>query len=329
MDIRQLRVLRLVLDTGSVSEAARLLNISQPAVSKTIALVESEMDLRLFERVQGRLIPTTQVHALCSDIDRLLADLASVKQTVRELRDGKRGQVKIAATPTVTASVLPAAIASFRKSNPSVEFVVVATSTPNVVGLVARNEVELGACQPSSGDPYVESTDLCRGDVLCLMPVGHPLSRLKRVRPADLAAFDLISFTQSEPTGARIAEAFRSEGLRFRVSVEVNQSLTACSLVESGLGIGLIDSFFPLGTSFPNIVARPFSPTIPIRVQIMSSQQRLLSPLASAFRDELRATAKQWCSQNEAGRPMTGKSFAPGMRTRPASSTRRSARTSR
>jgi len=294
MDIRQLRVLRTVLQTGSVSAAARTLNISQPAVSKTLSVIEDEMDVRLFERMNGRLIPTPQIHALCPDIDRLLADFALVKQTARELRDGKRGRITIASPPTGTASIVPLAIQSFRQQHPLVEFTIKATTTPEVVEMVARNEAEIGICQPSSGDAYVQATDLCSGVVMCIMRADDELCRLKYVRSSDLADREIITFPVTEPTGARIFEAFKRDGHRLRPYADVNQSLTACAMVMAGIGVGLVDSFLPLKSAFPGIVARPYSPAIVLRIQMMTSVQRVLSPIANAFRDELIGAAKKW-----------------------------------
>lgn len=294
MDIRQLRVLRAVLQTGAVGAAARTLNISQPAVSKTLAAIEQEMDLRLFERINGRLVPTMQSHALSPDIDRILADFALIKQTARQLRDGHRGRVTIAVPPTVSASVIPLAIKSFHETHQAVEFAVTATTTRGVVDLVARNEVEIGVCQPSSGESSVQAQDLCTGKVICIVPRHHKLAALKQIRPDHLADQELISVPLSEPTGARISEAFQAEGLRLRLAAEVNQSLTACAMVMAGLGVALVDSFLPVKTAFPGVIARPFSPAISLRIQLMTSNHRVLSPLAIAFREELVAVAKNW-----------------------------------
>lgn len=294
MDIRQLRVLRTVLQTGAVSAAARALNVSQPAVSKTLAVIEEEMDLRLFERINGRLVPTMQSHALCPDIDRILADFALIKQTARQLRDGHRGRVTVAAPPTMSSSVIPLAIKSFRRTHHAVEIGVTATTTRGVVDMIARNEAEIGVCQPSSGEVSVQAEDLCTGMVICIMPRNHKLAALKHIRPGNLADQELVSFPLSEPTGARIAEAFQGEGLRLRLAAEVNQSFTACAMVMAGLGVALVDSFLPIRTAFPGIVAKPFSPAISLRIQLMTSNHRVLSPLAIAFREELIAVAKSW-----------------------------------
>jgi DNA-binding transcriptional LysR family regulator len=294
MDIRQLRVFRTILRTGSVGQAARELHISQPAVSKTLAAIEHEMDLRLFERTNGRLVPTMQAHALCPDIDRILADFALVKQTARELRTGYRGRVTIACPPTMSASVVPWAVAGFRRSHPFVEFTVTATTTRDVIEMIARNEAEIGICQPSSGQVLVRAADLCSGAVICIMLKDHALAERKHVSPTDLAEHDIVSFPLSEPTGARIAEAFKNEGLRLRVAAEVNQSLTACAMVMAGMGVAMVDSFLPIRTAFPGIVFRPFSPAIALQVQLMTSSNRVLSPLALAFRDELKTAAKNW-----------------------------------
>lgn len=294
MDVRQLRVLRTVLQTGAVGAAARALNVSQPAVSKTLAAIEEEMGLRLFERINGRLVPTMQSHALCPDIDRILSDFALIKQTARQLRDGHRGRITIAAPPTLSASVIPLAIKSFQRTHRAVEFAVTATTTRGVVDMVARNEAEIGICQPSSGESSVQAHDLCTGMVNCIIPRDHPLAALKNLRPENLADQDLISVPLSEPTGTRISEAFQAEGLRLRLVAEVNQSFTACAMVMAGLGIALVDSFMPIKAAFPGIIAKPFAPVISLRVQLMTSNHRVLSPLAIAFREELISVARTW-----------------------------------
>ena len=96
MDIRQLKVVEAVYKAGSVTAAAHVLHVSQPAISKTIRQVEEETGLVLFENVNGRLVATEQAHSLIPVIERLMSGHESVKQRIEDLRTGRRGLVKIA-----------------------------------------------------------------------------------------------------------------------------------------------------------------------------------------------------------------------------------------
>jgi DNA-binding transcriptional LysR family regulator len=203
------------------------------------------------------------------------------------MRDGQVGYISVAATPTLASTLLPAAIASFARHHPNVRFKLVAGSTAATVSRVAHNEAEVGIAQPSSGDASVRTMDLCQRPVMCVVNKAHKLSRVRQIKPGDLATERLISFGADTPTGAQVADMFRREGANYRLAVETNQSVVACALVSSGLGVAIVDSFMTLEKSFPNIVYKAFRPTIELHVQIMTSSSRPLSPLAAAFCKEL------------------------------------------
>jgi DNA-binding transcriptional LysR family regulator len=283
MDLRQLRVIATVCETGSVTAAARLLHVSQPAISKTIRQVEELTGLVLFDLIDGRLIPTEQAHALLPLIDRLMSSHESVKQRVEDLRTGRRGLIKIASAPSLTSTLLAEAIRNFRSFRPFVELKILATSTRTIVELVARNEVDIGICQPSSGDSSVNTRLISTGQVICAMPKGHQLASNSVITPSELEQEDLITFPESEPTGARILEAFVTEGVRLRRVIEVNQSYGACSFANQGLGIALVDSFIHAKGHFPKLVVRPFRPEIQVRTHMLTSSIRPLSPISEDF----------------------------------------------
>jgi DNA-binding transcriptional LysR family regulator len=283
MDIRQLKVVEIVCKTGSVTETARILNVSQPAISKTIRQVEEETGLVLFENIQGRIFPTEQVQALLPVIERLMSGHENVKQRVEDLRSGRRGLIKIATAPSLTSTVLAEAIRRFREERPFVEFKVSATSTREVVGRVARNEVDIGTCQPSSGDSAVTARLMAVGTVICVMPKEHRLATKAAISPADLEDEEVITFPDSEPTGARVSEAFITAGIRLKRAVEVNQSYGACAFASQGLGIALVDSFIHAKGNFPTLAVRPFEPDIRIQTHMLVSSIRPISALAEQF----------------------------------------------
>jgi DNA-binding transcriptional LysR family regulator len=287
MNFRQLKLLRTMLQLGSVSETGKALYISQPAVSKSLSQIEADLGMTLFHRANGRLIATPQAQALLPDLERIVGDIATLHHLAETMRDGQVGYISVAATPTLASTLLPAAIASFARHHPNVRFKLVAGSTAATVSRVAHNEAEVGIAQPSSGDASVRTMDLCQRPVMCVVNKAHKLSRVRQIKPGDLATERLISFGADTPTGAQVADMFRREGANYRLAVETNQSVVACALVSSGLGVAIVDSFMTLEKSFPNIVYKAFRPTIELHVQIMTSSSRPLSPLAAAFCKEL------------------------------------------
>jgi DNA-binding transcriptional LysR family regulator len=287
MNFRQLKLLRTMLQLGSVSETGKALHISQPAVSKSLIQIEADLGMTLFHRGNGRLVATPQAQVLLPELERIVGDIAAVHRLAETMRDGQAGYISVAAAPTVASTLLPTAIASFARHHPNVRFKVIAGSTATIVDCLARNEAEVGIAQPASGDASVRTTDLCQRPVMCIVNKAHPLSHLRQIRPGDLATERLISFGGDTPTGAQVADMFRREGIAYRLAVETNQSVVACALVSSGLGVAIVDSFLTLEKVFPNVVYLPFQPRIELRVQIMTSGSRPLSPLAAAFCKEL------------------------------------------
>lgn len=294
MDIRQLKVVETLCKTGSVTETARILNVSQPAISKTIRQVEAATGLELFKNLQGRIFATDQVQALLPVIERLMSSHENVNERIEDLRSGRRGLVRIATAPSLTSTILAEAIKLFRKERPFVELKVIATSTREVVGKVARNEVDIGMCQPSSGDAAVTARLMASGTVICVLPKEHRLARNSTISPVDLQNEDIIAFPDSEPTGARVSEAFVTAGIRLRRAVEVNQSYGACAFASQGLGIALVDSFIHARGHFPTLAVRPFAPETRIQTHMLVSSIRPASSLAEQFSEQLLEVGKEF-----------------------------------
>jgi DNA-binding transcriptional LysR family regulator len=294
MDIRQLKVIETVCKTGSVTETARILNVSQPAISKTVKQVEEETGLVLFEKIQGRIFPTAQAGALLPVVERLMSSHDDVKERIRELRTGRRGLIKVATAPSLTSTLLAEAIKRFRQKRAHVELRVFVASTKEVVDRVARNEVDIGTCQPSSGDSEVSARPMAVGNVICVMPGGHRLAHRKSIAPQDLVEEEIITFPEHEPTGARISEAFVNAGVRLRRAIEINQSYGGCSFASLGLGVALVDSFIHARGHFPTLAVRPFAPEIRVRTHMLVSSVRSISPLAKEFSEMLLQVGKDY-----------------------------------
>jgi DNA-binding transcriptional LysR family regulator len=288
-----MKVLDAVYRTGSVTAAARIIHVTQPAISKTIKLVEEMTGLALFENINSRLVPTGNLHALIPQVRRILLEQSKIGQRIGDLREGRIGLIRIASAPTLIHAVLSEAIRRLKLVEPNAEFSISTASTRQIVEQVANEEVDIGICQPSSFRTSVNGHQVWLGQVICVMPKSHALSDRPFVTPHDLAEEETISYSATEPTAARISEAFLESGIIQRKTIEVDVTIGACSLVASGLGVALLSSVVDLQTQFPNLCSRPFVPDIAIQAYLFTSSIRKLTPLSEKFCEKLMEVGRE------------------------------------
>src|SRR3954464_13155812 len=112
MNLRQIEIFHAVYLHGTVSAAARSLNVSQPSVTKVLRHAESSIGLPLFERARGRLIPTEDARALFAEVADIQERVRSLRQTCHNLRLGRGGLLRISALPSLGLRVIPETVAA-------------------------------------------------------------------------------------------------------------------------------------------------------------------------------------------------------------------------
>src|SRR5690606_11023228 len=115
------QIFRAVMRAGTTSKAAVLLNISQPAVSQAIRRLESDADLRLFDRVRNRLVPTQEADALLIEVDRCFAGFEQIEHRIRSLKSFGVGRMAVGALPALGAGFTPRAIAALNPTSRRVQ----------------------------------------------------------------------------------------------------------------------------------------------------------------------------------------------------------------
>lgn len=298
LNVRHLAVFRAVMQMGTVSGAARMLNVSQPAVTKSLQLLEAHLGVTLFERIKGRLQPAGDSEVLMPEIERLFSMMLAVEQAAEEVRHGQKGHVTIATVNAMATSLVSSAVAEFTAARPRVRFEIHALSTRRVVQEVSNNQVDLGLLDVQLAGGYSETIELCRSETACVLPSNHRLANKSHVSPADLANERIISFADDTMTGMLLREAFRSKGIPFTVSIVTNHTMTACSLARMGAGIALVDPFPQLLHVPEDLAIVPFRPTIEIRPVVICPPGRPVSTAADQFINTLQTTVKALIKQS-------------------------------
>ncbi|MBE9605428.1 LysR family transcriptional regulator [Acetobacteraceae bacterium H6797] len=287
MNARQIEVFRTIMRCGTLTGAAQMLNVSQPALSQLLLHAEDQLGYKLFQRLGGRLVPTPEAVQLFPEAERLHHDIDSFRRFATDLRQGKAGSVRLATSAPPALSFIPAALQTFRATCPGMRLVSYVVPVETLIEKLDRGEVDLGVALNDSPRALVEAEPIGQTEVICLLPVEHPLARKDVVGIGDLAGETLISYRGDSLPGARLEQAFAREGARMRPQVEIDSSIIALSFVQQGIGIALVDGLIPWG-GFPGVVPRPFRPVVSLPISILVSTRRPLSRNQELLRGEIR-----------------------------------------
>nr|WP_158744898.1 LysR family transcriptional regulator [Acidisphaera sp. L21] len=173
--LRQFEVFRLTMQTRNLTEAARLLGISQPAVSQLLRELENQLGLALFVRIGSRISPTGEAHSLLPEAERLLRQLGTVESRAAELRDTGAGSLLLASMPNVAACIIPRALAGFTIERPRVRVSLNAYVIREVVRQVRQEGADLGFLYAPVEDSAVAAEPILKSSMVCVLPTGHPL----------------------------------------------------------------------------------------------------------------------------------------------------------
>jgi DNA-binding transcriptional LysR family regulator len=286
MQIRQLECFRVLMIATTMTRAAEILGISQPAVSGTIAALEHDLGFSLFRRTRGRLQPTPEAQLFFVEATRMLEAVESTNRAAAEIRSGKLGHLTIAAYPSISISLLPRIVSLFLATRPHLHIRLMSRSSQTVKELVATQQLDLAIAELPVDHPavYTESFSYrCQ----CILPSGHPLAELDVITPADLDGVPFVTLFRDHMTHHQVATAFSQYGARWNVVAETEYFATVCELVAAGCGVGVIDPVVssPFTTG---IVSRKFEPAITYEIGILYPQDRIESRVTKEFVEMLK-----------------------------------------
>ncbi len=288
--LRELRVLRAVLRTGTATAAADALGISQPAASRALSQLEARLGRALLAREGGRLLPTPEALAVDAELDLLFAVLARIEEPGRRAPD-PTVPLRIAAPPSLAHRFLPGPVADFARRHPGQQITIDVLSSDVLVTQVAEGRVDIAITDTEPGHAGVRVEPFRESRVVCLMRAEDPLAARAVIVPADLDGRAFIAQTRRH--SARVAKdrALAAAGVRPRVTIETATVVSAAELVREGLGVALINPFPTALRLDASLVTRPFEPAITLTTSFLSPAGSRPSPATLAFMAMVRARA--------------------------------------
>lgn len=286
-----------VLLTGSVTAAARMLNVSQPAVTKLLQSAENQLGFKLFVREKGRLLPTQEALSLQPEIFEIASRIQRLRDMSRELGTERKSVLRVACVPSIAGALLPPVLSRFMKQHPNVICQIETHSHAGIIDRLLRRQSDIGfslASVPSAG--IVEEA-LVSGRGVCVAPRGQFSEKKKEVTWKDLARHPVIRLPASSKFGGLMFEASQgtSQGLdELSTSpVIVTTNLLAMKLAEEGVGIATIDSFTASSANLELVRVLPLSPAIEVRLNWIRRTEGTLSNAARRFIQMVAAVGRE------------------------------------
>ncbi|HYD99980.1 MAG TPA: LysR substrate-binding domain-containing protein [Alphaproteobacteria bacterium] len=286
MRLRHIEVLHATMLTGTVSAAAKLLNVSQPAVTKVLHHAEDQLGIKFFQRIKGRLYPTPEGLALYHEARKIYSELEDMKRLARNLRDGRSGHLRIAASPALTIDMIPLAIGRFLQHHPDVTLEVETHHYKDLVNAVLVQEVDLGFAFDAAPHPGLEIEALAEGDFVGILPVALAADRRG---PLPLDAFNaqrFIGLRSEDPLGATLRARAQMAGVALSPQIEVKTNRIALCLVGNGAGAAIVDQYTAAAGSPDAVSVFALEDPIRFRIHAIRAQHRPPSVIAQHFTRE-------------------------------------------
>jgi DNA-binding transcriptional LysR family regulator len=280
---RQLEAFRTVMTTGSTVRAAELMQITQPAVSRSIAELEAVVGFALFDRVRGRLVPTPEGQLFFREVDTSFQGLDRLRAAAATIRDYGSGSIRVASLAALGAELVPNAIHAFLARNPRIKVTLQVLSSSNVRNLVMDGQFDVGLAADEVDLSGLDSQLFGNFPAVCAIPAGHPLASFEVIRPADLRDHQLVGLAPEDRARNRIDEALRTEDVEPDYIVETPSSSTVCALALAGVGIGFVSPFTVHGFVERGLVVRPFVPRVSFRYYLLFRPDAQKARLVKAF----------------------------------------------
>lgn len=298
MNLSRLRYFITVVQEGSIGRASQKLNISQPALSKSIRLLEEEFGTKLLDRGPLGVVPTTYGQVLVRHAQTIEAELTQAHEEIRGLRGATSGHVTFAISPSVASRLLPLALDRLRESRPGISLTVFEGLANTLLSLLVHGGAEfiVGAQFEIPAIVPLRHDQLGRDRAVVGVRPEHPLVGKSDVSLQDLAHYEWVLTRRYEAHRERINGIFMNAGLSApKVTVETDSILLMLKMVrQQNVLCFLPESCLDLeGRSADFVVIAERTCCWERRVRVSRRQRSSLSPAAKAVIRELHSAAEQ------------------------------------
>lgn len=280
---RQVDAFNIVISTGNVTEAAKVLGISQPAVSRLIADFESEVGYTLFQRKGRVLVPTDEARLLVKEVRQAVSGMMHIKDAAKAIGKFGHARINLVTVPGFSAELVPDLVSQFYAKMPNaLVHVEIEANDDSIEWMVSQN-FDFGITTSQPANPGFEHMIIRSDAVFCVVPEGHALTTKTSLDAKDFVGWDFISYMPGSRFRFEVDSFFEEKGIERNLHIEARTSDLICRLVAHGLGISIVGASRSHLETIPGCIAIPFTVPPAFRATLFWKRNPALPTVAKTF----------------------------------------------
>lgn len=283
--------------SGSISQAARTVGRTQPAVSSMIQTLEDNLGFALFLRSHGKLTPTPEAHFFLEECEDILGRVERTERTLARISALQSGKLKIACHPASSSVFLPRLLTEFLKGRDDLDVSLIMRSSDVIEDLIASQQYDLGFAETPAQRPSIRQTDY-NLECVCVLPTDDPLAKAEQVTPKDLDGRPMAVLFDEHTTAIQTEAAFQSANCHFNKRLELRTFLPGLQFVAAGACVMVCDmitaySHLLQASENERLSIRRFSPGVTSSVSILTPGYATQSIVGQAFIAEIHTAVER------------------------------------
>jgi len=292
LNLRQIEVFRAIMMAGSISGAGRSLHVSQPAVSRVLALTESRLGYPLFERAKSRLTPTPEALRLYAEVEQVYGGIQRVNDLATALGEAGAGILRVVCSASYGQRLVPRTMLAMRGRTERSRMDCRSATFDELAGYFLTGRADVGLSMSPPAHPHLHSDRLGVVPIVCIAPRDHALAGNDVVHARDFGTAQWIGYPPDTPLNQALAPFFSGTQPR-AAAIEVHSPVTACAFVQQGLGAALVDQWCITPELAERVVTRPIEPQAQVEVWATYSTLAPLPLLGRRFLEAARRIVEQ------------------------------------
>ncbi|QFF98867.1 LysR family transcriptional regulator [Psychrobacillus glaciei] len=282
MEWQRLEYFQTVAKVQHMTRAAEMLSISQPALSRSIAGLEEEIGVPLFDR-QGRSIVLNRYGEMfLHRVNRIMRELDEGLEEILQLTNPEQGEVSLGFLHTLGTSSVPNIIRAFHRDSPNIRFQLKQNHTHTQLKQLKSGELDLCLLASLDNEAQIEWTELWRDELYVIVPISHPLANRKSISLKEIANESFVSMKKGYALRKTTDEIFEKVGILPNISFEGDEVATLAGFVGAGLGFSILPDGGELNAN-KMVKLRVKDMTCERVIGMAIVKNRYLSPVAKRF----------------------------------------------
>jgi len=240
LDSRQIRVFSVLARTGSFTQAARELHLTQSGVSHSIKALERETGCRLLDRMGKKVVLTQAGEQLLHHANKILQEMENAQQALTHLGKWGRGRIRLGASATACQHIIPPVLREFKESFPEHAITIEPGDTLQLMALLHRHKIDLALTLEAQREPQLEFHPLFADELQFIVGAMHPWAQAGRVERADIPRQNYILYNKHSVTFRLIEVYFHQEEMALNTVIELGSMEATKELVKLGVGVSIV-----------------------------------------------------------------------------------------